>query len=290
MKGEVEAAVVRLLGPLIALLLEAGIGVGDLVSLVKVAYVRGAEHWGREASGEVRPNISRIAVVTGLTRTEVATILATGEGKSRQSARQGQRAERVLSGWWADPEFQTELGEPAVLNMHGSKRSFAALCRRYSGGRRSAPILDELLRVRAVRQLADGRVQAVSRTYATVRWDREGIAALGEHLTEHCATLVKNLKEPARPRLDRHIVNHRLDPRFAPMLIRDIEGLLRVHADSIDDTLNDRQYVAKPGTPAMGLGVGIYVFETPASPDDSARPPERAEAKSPRKRGHRQRG
>lgn len=290
LKQSVQGAVLRLLDPLVTLLLDAGVGVGDLVSLVKVAYVQAAERRGGEAGGEMRRNISRIAVVTGLTRTEVTAILESGQSKTRAGARQGQRAERVLSGWWADPEFQTERGEPAILTLHGPKRSFAALCRRYSGQRRAAPILDELLRVGAIRELADQRVQAVSRTYATVRWDPEGIALLGEQLREHCATLVNNLKQPTRPRLARHVANARLDPRFAPMLIRDIEGNLRVQADSIDDRLNDPMYVAKPGAPAMRLGVGIYVFETPVEHGGSAESSGRTLSKPARRRGGKRRG
>jgi hypothetical protein len=228
--------------------------------------------------------------VTGLTRTEVTAILESGQSKTRAGARQGQRAERVLSGWWADPEFQTPSGEPAILPLYGPKRSFAALCRRYSGQRRVAPILDELLRVGAVRELADKRVQAVSRTYATVRWDPEGIALLGEQLREHCATLVNNLKQPARPRLARHVANTRLDPRYAPMLIRDIESGLRVQADSIDDRLNDPMYVAKPGAAAMRLGVGIYVFESPLEHGASMETPGQTPSKSARRKGGKRRG
>lgn len=284
LKDSVQGAVLRLLDPLVALLLDSGVGVGDLLSLVKVAYVQAAERRGGEDGGSGRRNVSRIAVVTGLTRGEVRAILASGESKSRGEARRGQRAERVLSGWWSDTEFHNERGEPAVLPMYGANRSFASLCRRYSGERRTAPILDELLRVRAIRELSDRRVQAISRTYATVRWDPDGIANLGEHLREHCATLVSNLKHPSRARLVRRVANARLNPRYAPMLIRDLEESLRVQADSLDDRLSDPMYVAKPGETAMSLGVGIYVFESPVESEGATEPPGGIKSKPARKR------
>lgn len=290
LKKSVQGAVLRLLDPLVTLLLDSGVGVGDLLSLVKVAYVQAAERRGGEDGAAGRRNVSRIAVVTGLTRGEVRTILASGESKSRGDARQGQRAERVLSGWWSDPDFQNERGEPAVLPMYGANRSFASLCRRYSGERRTAPILDELLRVRAIRELPERRVQAVSRTYATVRWDPDGIANLGEQLREYCETLVNNLKHPARARLVRRVANARLNPRYAPMLIRDIEGSLRVQADALDDRLSDPLYVAKKGDAAMCLGVGIYVFEAPNDPAEDAGQPARVPTKPARKRGNKRRG
>lgn len=260
LKGAVRQAMLRLLEPLVKLLLDAGVGVGDFMSLVKVAYVKAASERDGKGAGE-RGNIGRIAVVTGLNRPEVAAILAKGEAGSKSTVHSRQRAERVLSGWWSDEEFLTPQGEPAVLRLKGARRSFEALCRRYSGEYRTSPILDELLRVRAVQRMPEGRIQALSRTYATVSWDPQGIAALGEQLAEHCATLVANLERPTRPRLARQVMNAELDPRYAPVLIRDIENNLRIQADSLHDTLNDPLHRAAPGAPAMRLGVGIYVFE-----------------------------
>jgi hypothetical protein len=289
MKRAVEAAVLRVLQPLVKLLLEAGIGVGDLHSLVKRAYVRAAREQGR-AEGErpEQPNASRIAVVTGLTRAEVATILTSGEDAPALSERGRQRAERVLSGWWTDPDFQDDSGQPAKLPLRGRRASFAALCHRYSGEQRTAPTLSELLRVGAVRRLSDGRLQAVSRTYATVRWDSDGIAAVGEQLSEHCATLVGNLEPGGRRRLARRVFNARLDPRYAPALIRDIERQAEAFADSVDDALNDPQHTERPGkarTPVSRLGIGVYLYyEEPAEAPDvtqahcptGARPPRAA--------------
>lgn len=290
LKGAVRAAVLRLLEPLMKLLLDAGMGVGDFIGLAKVAYVRAASRRGQIGSKEGQgPPISQIAVVTGMTHVEVAEILATGEAVSRTTEHNRQRAERVLSGWWTDSDFLTSQGGPAILSMKGPRRSFETLCRRYSGQHRAAPILKELLRVRAIRRLADGRVQALSRTYATVRWDPEGIAALGEQLAEHCATLVANLEQPTRPRLARQVVNARLNPKYAPVLIRDIENSLQVQADGLDDNLNDPLHTAEPGAPAMCLGVGLYLFEGPA--EDSAEPDTRAPAaESPRKARGKRRG
>jgi hypothetical protein len=264
LKSAVRLAVLRLLDPLVKWLLEAGVGVGDLVSLIKLAYVRAARDQGRASGGESnRPNASRISVVTGLTRSEVANILAADSAEPGHD-RGRQRAERVLSGWWNDPAFQEPTGEPAVLPLRGARRSFAALVERYSGERwRVATILEELLRVKAVRRLPDGRLQALSRTYATVRWDPDGVVAFGEHLGEYCATLLHNLKFPARVRYVRRVVNARLDPRYVPMLTRDLEQQAESLADSSDDALNDPgKTVSGKDTDVASLGISVYVFET----------------------------
>ena len=261
LKHAVRTALLRLLEPLVRLMLDAGVGVGEFVTLLKVAYVKAAAHESRAVIGRVRPNISRIAVVSGLTRVEVAAILARGEAQSPSSERGRQRAERVLSGWWADPEFLTAQGEPEVLRLKGARRSFAALCDRYSGEQRTAPILDALLRVGAVRQLPDGRLQALSRTCVQVRWDPAGVEAVGEQLRDHCTTLLENLRHPTRARFARQVVNAHLDLRHAPMVIGEIERSLQARTDALHETLNDPAHTAPAGAPAMRLGVGVYVFE-----------------------------
>ncbi|MEP7245434.1 MAG: DUF6502 family protein [Gammaproteobacteria bacterium] len=271
LKGAVEAAAQRLLEPLVKLLLEAGLGVGECTRILKVAYVRAAREQGRAIAGEARrPNASRISIVTGLTRGEVAAILADENTTPATGDRGRQRAERVLNGWWNDPEFQNETGKPLPLPLNGKRRSVDALCYRYNGERRSGAIVDELLRVRAVRRLPDGRIEPLSRTYATMRWDPEGIAAFGESARELGETLMHNLKHPSRPRLVRRVMNLQLDPRYAPMLIRDLEQQANAFADAADDALNAPQYVARSGphaVDALRLGVGLYVIEEPAALD-----------------------
>ena len=285
LKAAIQAAVLRLLDPLVRWLLEAGMGVGDLLTLTKIAYVRAARDQGLESGAEQRPNASRIAVVTGLTRVEVASILASGAA-DRPHDRGRQRAERVLSGWWNDSEFQDTSGRPAILSVRGNRRSFAALVQRYSGERwRVATILDELLRVKAVRRLANGRLEALSRTYATVRWDPDGVTAFGEQLNEHCATLLHNLKFPARPRYVRRVLNAQLDPRYVPMLVRDLEQQADALADSVDDALNDPKQTL-PGesgvTGANSVGLALYVFESSPAAEKLGE----AVKKAPRTRPH----
>ena len=271
LKPAVNAATLRILDPLARFLLAAGIGVGDFLALVKVAYVRAARDEGREKRGEIEPNASRISVVTGLRRGEIAAILASDRDEHRTSDRGRHRAERVLSGWWNDPDFQTPEGEPAILPLSGPRRSFKALVSRYSNEPRPAPVLDELLRVNAVKRLADGRLKAISRTYATVRWNPEGIRSLGEALNEHLATLLHNLQNVGQPRFVRRVVNAQLDPAYRPMLVRDIQEQLEGTANSIEDALNDRRATVAParrGPDAIRLGVTMYVFEEPAIPEN----------------------
>jgi hypothetical protein len=266
LKSSLRIAVLRILEPLAKWLLDAGMGVGDFQSLVKIAFVRAAREQLRDGgSGTDRPNVSRIAVLTGLTRADVNNILA-GPEAAQSSDRGRQRAERVLSGWWNDSAFRDAEGNPAILPVRGKGRSFASLVDRYSGERLLAgSILEALLRVKAVRRRPDGKVQALSRTYATVRWDPEGVIAMGQQVKEYLETLVHNLRHPAQATYVGRIVNAQVDPRFIPMLLRDIQEEAEGLIEATDAAINAPAHTTrrKPGErDAATLGVGVYVFQT----------------------------
>lgn len=274
------AAAERLLEPFARLCVEAGIGAGDLQQSVKRAFVRAAQATASEGH---RPNISRIAVLTGLSRMEVKQLLeAQAAPAAAPAARARHRAERVLAGWWTDPDFLNEEGRPRLLALRGGRRSFSALVRRYSGDPRVVTLLDELIRVKAARRLPDGRLEALSRTFATARWDEAGIQSIGERIREHLDTLLHNLKHPSRPLYERVVVNSQLDPKYVPMLFRDLVEQADSLADAMDDALNDPQATVKPGRSAQGasrLGLALYLFEEPTSVE-----PAGAEAAEPRGR------
>jgi hypothetical protein len=269
LKSAVAAAALRLLEPLVKLLLEAGIGVGEFHQLAKRAYVNVA----RERAGESKPNVSRIAVLTGITRAEVAALLALPASEGPAAERGRHRAERVLHGWWHDAEFLARDGGPAILPLRGPKRSFVSLVRRYAGDPRVATLLEELVRVKAVRRRTDGQLEVLSRTFVTARWDPEGIGIVGERVHDLLETLVYNLKNPGAPRFERFVVRADVQSRYVPMLLRDIGEQADVLADSLQDALNDPERRVSPASEpqdARRVGLAIFVVDDPATVPASA--------------------
>jgi hypothetical protein len=261
LKTAVMRAVLRLLDPLVRLLLDAGIGIGEFHQLAKRAYVRAA----LEASTlKDKPNFSQIGVLTGIPRREIASLLENSDTQPPEVERGTQRAERVLRGWWNDPEFRDASGRPAILPLRGRRSSFTALVNRYAGDPRVRTLLQELLRVKAVRRLVDKRLEVLSPTFATVRWDGSGVEVVGERVRDLLATLVYNLKHPSRPHYARFVVNAQVDPRFVPLLMRDVTEQAEVLADSFEDALNDPERTVRPARIAQDahrLGLCIFVVE-----------------------------
>jgi hypothetical protein len=264
-KSAVSAATLRLLHPLAQFLLEARIGVGELHALAKLAYVGVAAERVRSGGGPQRPNVARIAAETGLTRVDVAALLAELTGHTSLARRGRVRAERVLAGWWEDPAFLDRAGAPARLKLKGPRLSFAALVKRHSGDRHTAPILDELLRAKAVRQLEDGTLEALSRTCVNVCWDSEGIEALGEQLSQYFETLLYNLKNPESPRFAQQVMCARLDAHVARVLIPELAEQAQVFLEGADEALNHARTPERPDRAAIKFGVGVHFFQQPVT-------------------------
>jgi hypothetical protein len=272
-KSAVSAATLRLLRPLARFLLEARIGIGEFNALARLAYVQAAVQ-SAAAGGGYRVNVSRVAALTGLTRVEVAALLAEERGAPPRQHRGRVRAERVLHGWWNDPEFQDRSGAPERLKRKGPRLSFAALVKRYSGdAHNAAAILDELLHSQAVREREDGTLEALSRTCANVSWDSRGIEAVGEELTEHFETLLYNLKNPGQPRFARRVVCAYLDAYAARVVIPELAEQAEIFLEGAEDVLNRQKSGAdSKRRPANGLKVAVALqffqepAQTPAAP------------------------
>jgi hypothetical protein len=278
LKSAVVAAVFHMLRPLVKLLLEAGVGVGEFHQLAKRAYVQVA----RDRLAEPRPNISRISVLTGISRGEVTTLLAQPADAEPVAGRGRHRAEDVLRGWWGDPAYVDKNGHPLRIPIRGSRRSFATLVKRYAGDPRTETLLNELIRVKAVQKHPDGQLQALSRTVATARWDVPGVLAIGERVHDLLETLMHNIEHPNRPRYERFVVSHRVDPRHAPLLLRDISQQADTWADGFREALSEPSRTVRPGRTAQDarrLGIAIYMVE-----DATIVEPDKAAAKIPKRR------
>ena len=62
----------------------------------------------------------------------------------------------------------------------------------------------------------------------------------------------------------RFVANAEVDPRFVPLLVRDLTEQAEVLADSFEDALNDPERIVRPARSAQDakrLGVCIFVVE-----------------------------
>ena len=268
MSGTLRAAVLRLvvrvLEPLIRLLLDVGVGAGEMTRLVRSVYVRVAAE--RVSRGQDRPNISRIAVVTGLARPEIRALLAAAPETPAQYSWDRHRAERVLHAWCNDPTYFDAEGKPADLPRKGLKKSFAALVKHHSATPLAGTILEELERARAVKVLPDGKIRLLSRSLANAQYKEETVDTVGERARDLLTTLAHNLGDPNHPRFERTVASVTLEAREVPRVRRDIEAQGEAFIAAASDLLHWPRVNVTPGDEpkaASRMGVTVFVFEEP---------------------------
>ena len=208
---------------------------------------------------------SRIAILTGLTRKEVQRLLAQPPDTEPASTEEYHRASRVITGWVRDPDFGDGKGHPHPLRMEGKRASFSALVKRYSGDIPIRAMVDELLRVGAVKQLKDGRICLLSRGYIPQKGQVEKLQVLGSDTADLIMTIDQNLyQKPTMPRFQRKVMYDNVPVEAA----REFQTLAAAQGqellEAIDRWLAHRDRDINPaskGTGRVRVGLGIYHFE-----------------------------
>jgi hypothetical protein len=157
-------ALVDALTPLAALMLQGELSAAMLVQAVKLAYLRAAVSALEEKS--MRASTSRLSVITGMTRKEVAALMKVGTKLTESAGPRRMlehRAVRVLRGWRTDPLYRNSYGRPADLPLDGDGRTFSALVRAHGGDVTPISVLRELERISAITRTRKGELRPRAR-------------------------------------------------------------------------------------------------------------------------------
>lgn len=257
-----DAAVMRLLRPLVRVLLRQAMPFSAFAELAKRVYVESA--LTDFAIPGKKPSISRASILTGLTRKDVQRLVAEPDAGGPEAGERYNRAARVLTGWVRDPYFHDSAGAPRALVSDGP-RGFAELVRRHSGDMPARAVLDELMRVGAVRRRDDGRFEPVTRGYVPHQSVVDKVDILGTDVADLVETIDHNMQHGAdNPRFQRKVMYHRIRtdalPAFRKLSTAQAQALLekldRWLAGHDSDTSREAAEL-----PHSRVGVGIYYFE-----------------------------
>lgn len=175
-----EGALLDALTPLCAALLRSAFGAGELTSVIKRAYLRAAL---RQLPTGRKPNISRIAVATGMTRKEVASLLRSESlVPSTRTTRAEQRAMRVIRGWLSDARYMDDSGRPRRLPLKGEVGSFESLVADYAGDVTPRSVLREMLTLDAIDVQGHTSVELKATLAAELATKEKSIVALSDAL------------------------------------------------------------------------------------------------------------
>lgn len=265
-----STATLYLLRPLVRILLRNNVSHRTFAELAKLAYVEVA-HAEFGIMGK-KQTVSRIAVLTGLTRKEVHRVLAQPSDTEAVEQEAYHRASRVMTGWFRDPEFGDGKGHPQPLRMEGKRASFRTLVKRYSGDIPVRALLDELLRAGAAKQLRDGRIYPLTRGYIPQKCSVEKLHILGTDTADLISTIDHNVyQSPSEPRFQRKVMYDNVPLRAAKefRVLAAAQG--QKFLEKIDRWLSRRDRdvnAAAKGTGRVRMGLGLYHFEELIDPTE----------------------
>jgi hypothetical protein len=258
-------ALKRVVDPLVDLMFDTGITVQEFSRLVRDRAVRSAA--ARIAREGGRKSNSRVAIITGLSRAEVARILEANEPSF--SSRGGQHsARRVLSAWHDNHRFLAANGDPAVLPIFGRRKSFEQLVAAHSGGMPVRAMLDQLLQINAVEILSSQRVKVKSRLPIFRGMTCSAIANMGERTGDLLGTLRHNMRTASTPLFEGTAFIGDVDIGVVPLVRRQVaeQGSSFIDgATSLFSRSRSKRQRSRKEESQCRVGVTVYYFE-----DDSA--------------------
>ena len=262
-KSKVLAAFQLVMRPMVKILLRYGIGFNELAETIKLAFVDVATcDFGIRG----RPtNISRVAVMTGLTRKEVRRL--------RDIINEDDQAVRVkltpimeiLHRWHAEEDFLESSGQPAALPFVGGERSFSSLVKRFGGDVPPGAMRTELKRVGCIQEDSGGVLRVVRRTVVPVDHTENLVTSLVHGAYTLLSTISENSVEKTERTGLAQFTAYSLDVRK-----RDVKRVRRISydrlsdlAESFDDLFMAYETSNESGNeePKCTVAVGLYYFE-----------------------------
>jgi len=189
----VLSTVLRVMRPLARLLVRSGVPYPAFATALKHVFVEAARD--ELSSRSMAQTDSAVTLLSGVHRRDVRNLGRTGS--SRRIADQEPRSlpGEVIAKWLTDPAYLDSAGSPKVLSRGGTAAaaSFDALVAGVSVDVRPRAVLDELVRLGAVREDEEG-LHLLGAGFAP-RKDFEELSRLfAENLGDHAAAAAANLQ------------------------------------------------------------------------------------------------
>ena len=269
-------AIYKVLRPMVRLLMRHGVSYKTFADVARHVFVDVAEE--DFALPGRKPSNARTAVLTGVNRKDIAKLKARAHPLSEAGADSPNPAARVITAWLNDARFQDHAGKPKPLFVEDQPvqpDSFTSLAKDYSSDVPVRALIDELLRIAAIKRDGD-EVTLLANAYVPITDVRENLRIFGTAAADLLSTMDHNIgREAPAPRLQRTVSYNKVSPEDLETVRRRCreEGealLLKVNAWL-------SEYEQDEGSPATDAqtfrtGLGVYYIEEP-SPDDSGGSP-----------------
>jgi len=263
-KAPLITACRHFLAPIVRLLQRSGVTWAEFADLSKEVFVDVA---GRDYGLQGRPtNSSRVAMITGLSRREVARVRKILAGVEPAKSPPGSTIAQILSGWHLDPEFLGADGKPAPLPAEGDVKSFKALLKKYAGDTPHGALTKELRKLELVAESTPGIYQVCAYEYVRSPLDPDMLRQAGAALHDHGATLAHNVdaEREAAPRFEGMATNPLVATRHIKAFYDFLDERGQAFLEEVDAWLAEHQ-IDEAGTSrtqqkGVRLGAGVYLI------------------------------
>jgi len=263
-KKQILNAFFVVLRPIARIFLRYGFGFREFAEIAKSAFVAVAtsEHGIRG-----RPtNISRVAVMTGLTRKEVRRLRDKIENGDHTVVSRTTPLWDVLHHWHSDDDYLDESGRPASLPFHGDEGAFQSLVRKYGGDIPAGAMRAELKRVGAIVESDDGELSVIKRSFRP-EGDQE---ILVNSLLHGVSTLLETVchnTDPDRPSetwAQRVAFSQSIRQPHLRAIRRICHDRINDFTQAIDDSFMGYEILGEDSNPdgdSKTVAVGVFYFE-----------------------------
>lgn len=254
--------------PIARFLLRAGVGFREFSDISKSAFVQVAtEEYGIRG----RPtNVSRVAVMTGLTRKEVKRIRDLGFEPSEELISKRNPLSDLLHYWNTDPQYCDADGNPKPLFLDGPTICFADLVRRCAGDIPPGAMRTELKRVGAISEDQDGALIVNTREHFPNDADQRLLVGVNFGLRTMASTIDVNGNSAAPSTLPQKYIDSALiDPAKLPEVQEQLTNKIMAFAVDVDDFLSKREEDSREvnASNMASVGVGVYFYKENGEPD-----------------------
>ena len=260
----------------------------EFAHIMRERAVRSAAKRVAKESG--RDNNSRVAIVTGLPRSEVAKILKSDDRRS-SSRLLDNPARKVLTAWYDDSRFLDSDGEPAVLPIFGARRSFERLVASQAKGIPVRAMLDELVEIDSVETLPNQTVRAKSRIPILTGLTSKAVTAIGERTRDLLNTLSYNRRPISGPFFEGTASLESARAESIPLIRREIDAQSASFINSANAMFSRESLIGQagsdsPATSKYRLGVTVYYFQVEVDRESKNNVEKQVRRKNLRRRGN----
>jgi hypothetical protein len=261
-REKIFAALHEAIKPIARALLRSGISFREFSDVAKAAFVQVAtEDYGIRG----RPtNISRVAVMTGLTRKEVKRIRDLGPKSHNSSTSKRNPLSDLLHYWNTDPDYCDADGNPKPLFIDGPTISFSDLVRRCAGDIPPGAMRTELKRLGAISEDENGALIVKTRQYLPNDADNRLLVGINFGLRTLASTISVNGDPDSDSTLPQKFIDSALiNPKELPEIQEKLTNKISAFAIDIDDFLSEHEEDSREvdAENMASVGVGVYFYK-----------------------------